>query len=600
MKKRALLLGTVCLSLSAFAQQPDNQVEAIKPSFVVTASSFSISERLSDFPEEEEKTYEDKKEFRNNFERGEYDATNALPQGEDPVWQKTPGTGINRAPEQNWQALSGGNPPDPSGAAGPNHYVQMVNSQYRVYDKTGTILKTGSLGSILGGGNAGDPIVMYDKFADRWFMSQFDFNNNLWVAISETPDPMGSFYTYSFNVGSSFPDYPKYSIWSDGYYVTANKSGNHSYVMERDKMLAGDQSAQMIGFSLVQLKKNGFFSALPLHASSTLPSLGTPCSIIYFEDDSWSGVSTDALRIWDINVDWDTPSNSSITSPYTLPTAPFDSQFTASWDDITQPGTSQKLDGVPGALMYMAQYREFNDHNSVVINHTVDVNGANRAGIRWYELRQTNGGPWSIYQQGTYSPDSDSRWLGSICMDKYGNIALAYSVSSSTTFPSIRYTGRWAGETLGEMTYFEQTAIDGTSSKTGNGNRYGDYAQMTIDPDDETFWYTGEYVSGGTKTRVFSLKMPTSFVSIEDEYMSKTLVVGYSGNNIFDLSIRDMNETVNITVTNPLGQTVKRIESVRSGSSFNYLLDLNGNAAGYYVINVGNDNFSKSHKIWVK
>lgn len=600
MNKRILLFSIIGLSIPALAQQ-QQEVESIKTDFVITASSFKITERLGDLPDEEEMIYDLSKPMRNNLERGEYDNTNSLPVGEDPVWQKTPATKTNKAPGENWLGLSGADPPDPSGAAGPDHYIQMVNSQYRIFSKTGTILKTGSLGSLLGGGNAGDPIVMYDKFADRWFMSQFDYSNNLQVAISETADPTGAWFSYAFNVGSSFPDYPKYSIWSDGYYITSNKTGNHCYVMERDKMLAGDQGAQMVGFTLGSLKKNGFFSALPLHASSTLPSVGTPCSIMYFEDDSWFGVSQDALRIWEVSVDWTNTSNSSISSPYTINVSPFDSQFTNNWDDITQPGTSQKLDGVPGAMMYMAQYREFANHNSVVLNHTVDVNGANRGGIRWYELRQTGSDPWTLYQEGTWSPDSDSRWLGSICQDKYGNIALAYSVSSSSTYPSIRYTGQLSGGDPGIMTYFEQTAIDGTGSKNTGSNRYGDYAQMTIDPsDDLTFWYTGSYVTTGVRTRIFSLKMPDAFLSAENEYMSKTLVVGYLPNNVYSLFIKDLNEEANISVTNMVGQQLKNIDNVNSGNSFQYSLDLNELPAGYYIINVSNENFTKSHKIWVK
>ena len=323
--------------------------------------------------------------------------------------------------------------------------------------------------------------------------------------------------------------------------------------------------------------------------------------MFYFQDDGWSGVSSDAIKVWNLSVDWTNTANSTISAPYSIPVSSFNSEFTWQWDDITQPGTTAKLDAVPGALMYMVNYREFANHNSVVMCHTVDVNGANRAGIRWYELRQSAGADWTLYQEGTYSPDSDSRWMGSINMDKYGNIALAYSVSGTSTYPSLRYTGRYNNGTLGQMHFLEQEAITGTGSQTVT-NRWGDYSHMTIDPsDDLTFWHTGTYVnSSSPRSRIFSLSFPESFLSIEDEYMSKTLVVGYLGGNKFNLKIRGLNEEVNVSVVSTLGQTVSSVGAAGKGYNFDYNLDLSEFSAGYYIINVGNKNFSKAHKVWVK
>ena len=301
-------------------------------------------------------------------------------------------------------------------------------------------------------------------------------------------------------------------------------------------------------------------------------------------------------------MDWTTTSNSTISSPYQIAVSSFDSGFTGGWDNITQPGTSVKLDAVPEAFMFMASYREFSSYNTMVMCHTVDVDNTNHAGIRWYELRQTPGANWTLYQEGTYAPDGDSRWLGSINMDKYGNIALAYCVSGTSTYPSLRYTGRYAGGQLGEMNFLEQSAIEGSSSKSGD-NRWGDYAQMTIDPsDDATFWHTGPYMSTGSsvRTRVFSLSFPESFLSIADAYKSKTLVIGYLGNNKFNLEIGDLNEGVNIDVVNALGQNIKSVSTINTGKDFNYQLDLSGFSAGYYIINVSNSNFKKAHKVWVK
>jgi hypothetical protein len=482
-------------------------------SFSVVAKDMKVVSPIFDEPissvNEDGKTYF----VRNNMRRNKFtNSKNALPKGGDPLVKNNKASHPNKAPIVNWDGLSssqsgGGSPPDPSGAVGINHYVQMVNTSYRVYDKSGNpITSPASLGSLLGGVNAGDPIVMYDKFADRWFLSQFSYQNELIVAVSQTPDPTGAYYLYTFSL-SSFPDYPKYSVWSDGYYITSNKPNDNAFVMERDKMIAGDPSAQIIGFTIPNLSTPGFFSVLPANASSSLPAPGTPNYLFYFQDDAWSG-GTDHLKIWEVNVDWLTPNNSSISSPQSLPVSPFDSEFDEiNWFDITQPGTNAKIDAVPGALMYMGHYRSFNNYNAIALNHTVDVNGANLAGIRWYELRQTGTGPWTLYQEGTFNPDGENRWMGSIAMDYQGNIGLAYSVSGATTYPSIKYTGRYVNDPLGQMTLNEEVIVNGTSSQT-NSQRFGDYAQMTIDPtDDATFWFTGEYISSEWKTRIASFKI---------------------------------------------------------------------------------------------
>jgi PKD repeat protein len=455
-------------------------------------------------------------EIKNNLRRNKYTNLAAFPHGNDPIWQKNGGELPTPPVRANWEGNDNGAfPPDPSGAAGPEHYVQMINSEYIIYDKTGTILAgPNSLASIVGS-DAGDPIVMYDRFAKRWMLSAFGVGNQLAVAISTTSDPLGTYYLYTFDM-ASFPDYPKYGLWHDGYYVTANISAPDCFVFERNKMIAGDPSAAMIALSTPSLgtgagtETGGFHSVLPAHADFDLPDTEKKMNMFYFQDDAWTGIPDDAIKIWEITTNWDAPASSSVDLIQTLTTTPFDSQFNISWNDIEQPGTAQRLDAIPGAFMYRAQYTEWGSHNTVVLNHTVDVDETDHAGIRWYELREIDG-VWSIYQESTYAPDDDSRWLGSISMDYQGNIGLAYAVSGSSTFPSIRYTGRYNADPLNTMTIDEGTAIDGTSVQTGI-NRYGDYAHMSVDPaDDATFWYTGEYLSGGRKTRIFSFKLALAY-----------------------------------------------------------------------------------------
>ncbi len=514
MKNLSITFLFTSITLFLTSQEPiqDTPSETdIKAVFTSKANKFWITPELRTIKPYEEFQHENdrKKIISNDLRRYKHVNPNALPKGNDPLWQQQKGSHFNKAPIQNWQGTNfSAFPPDPSGAAGPNHYVHMVNTSYTVYDKTGNSLGGPyTLSSLLGGSNDGDPIVMYDKDADRWFLSQFKFtNSSLQIAVSQTPDPLGAYYAYEFSL-NSFPDYPKYSVWGNAYFVSANKNSPQMYALERDEMIAGNAGAQIIGFSVPSLSTNGFFSIMPSHATSTLPASSTPGYAFYFQDDGWGGVSSDHIKIWEIDLDWTNTSNSTISSPQQLPVTAFDSEFTPSWNDIEQPGTSQKLDGIPTAFMYMAQYREFSGYSSVVLNHTVDVDATNHAGIRWYELRKSGANPWTVYQEGTYAPDAESRWLGSICMDYQGNIGLAYSISGPTVYPSIRYTGRYFSDPLGQMTLAEEDIIVGNGAQTSN-NRWGDYGQMTLDPtDDATFWYTGEYIFNGGKSRIASFKI---------------------------------------------------------------------------------------------
>ncbi|MCF8368282.1 MAG: hypothetical protein K9G76_04510 [Bacteroidales bacterium] len=434
-----------------------------------------------------------------------------LPKGVDPLWQmQNKNSKIKgKEPILTFTAASSGTTPtDPTGAVGPNHFVNSWNSAFRIWDKAGNALTpVASLSTIFPGETAGDPIVIYDHIADRFIVTEFTFQNGFLVAVSQGPDPVSSgWYTYYFST-NSFPDYPKFSLWSDGYYITANKNSSSAgssqvvFAIERDKMLTGDPSAMMIGFPLPSITTSGFYSPLGFNVNGNeMPPPGN-APIVYMQDDSWSGVSTDHLKIWSINVDWDTPGNSSISSPQIISTTPFDGLFDGgSFSNLPQP-SGPDIDALQATIMYMAQYRRFSNYNSVVFNFVVDLNGSdNYAGIRWYELRQPNDGdPWEIYQEGTYSqPDGHSAFSGNMCMDAQGNIALAYTIVSNSQYPSLRYTGRFSSDPPGLMTIAEDSYAEGTQSDPST--RYGDYSQMTIDPtDDLTFWSIGEYFTGGSR-----------------------------------------------------------------------------------------------------
>ena len=263
-------------------------------------------------------------------------------------------------------------------------------------------------------GGAGDPIVLYDERADRWFLSEFSQSgNNLHIAISTTADPTGSYYTYSFNSPGGFPDYPKYSIWENEYVMTANVNTPDIFAMNRADMLAGvATTAQQ--FSQANFGTIGFQASTPVSLNgTTLPPSGQPALLMRMRDDAWAGSASDALEMWELDIDWVTPGNSSLSQVQTLVTAPHETELCGftSFSCIPQPSGANALDPLRELLMNRIHYRNFGTHESIVTAHVTDVNGSDLAGIRWYELRRTGGtgGTWSIYQQGTYSPDSDHR-----------------------------------------------------------------------------------------------------------------------------------------------------------------------------------------------
>ena len=462
--------------------------------------------------------------------------TNSFMPYEDPVWQQQDGTYLpnNAAPIQNFDGInniSGVYPPDTQGDVSGDKYVQVVNLKFAVYSKSGTLLlgpldlKTiwAGIPAPWNGTNNGDPVVLYDQAADRWMITQFSLPNSSQyaelVAVSATSDPTGAWYRYVFQFGNKMPDYPKFGIWPDGYYMSVNQfitgsswGGVGVCAFDRTKMIAGDPTASMIYFDLGPMGTS--WSMLPADwDGTTAPVTGEPNYFSYYDD--WTSYTSRFLKICEFHADWTTPTNSTFGQVASLPTAPFTSDLCPATRGrcINQPVTSVKLEALSDRLMYRLQYRNFGTHRSMVTNHTVNVDGNGLAGIRWYEMRNTGAG-WNIYQQGTYSPNASHRWVGSIAMNSVGDMALGYTVSDATsTYPGIRYTGRKASDELGKMTFPEQLIISGSGYQTGSAARWGDYSMMSVDPsDDLTFWFTTEYLqtigNAPWRTRIASFLFP--------------------------------------------------------------------------------------------
>lgn len=467
-------------------------------------------------------------------------AETALPKGPDAAWQKAMGKSQGpKAPIVNFEGQTTSSfPPDCNGTAGPNHYMQTVNTTYSIYTKTGTLVAGPTnmnllFGTVPGANcNDGDPLIQYDEQAGRWLAVEFSLcgsNDLMLIAVSTTNDPTGTWYQYSFDV-ADMPDYEKIGVWQDGYYMgTNNSSGNDIYVFERSKMLLG-QTAQMVGFNNAWRPGTGFLCVPPLDNDGIAAPAGTPGMFIAFNDDAVAG-GTDQLWLYELAVNWTTPSSSTFTRSQQIDVIPFDSQFTPSWDDITQPN-SQKLDGVPQVIMNAPQYRNFGSYQTIVCCHTVDVDATNHAGIRWYELRKTAPATlWDVRQQSTFAPDIHSRWMGSIMLNGSGKIGMGYSVSSSTIYPGIRYCGQSASAYAGATSVLdipEEVIHNGTVAQT-TYNRWGDYALLSVDPaDDQTFWFTSEYVkTGGTNkgSKIASFKFGNDPAVVT---LAATLVTGTS------------------------------------------------------------------------
>ncbi len=418
---------------------------------------------------------------------------------------------------QNW---GGGWPPDTHGDVGPNHYIQAVNTSIGIFDKaTGTRLAAFTFNNffIAAGGsgvcttyNYGDPIVVYDQISGRWIITDFAFAGVSTppyyecIAVSKSADPVsGGWWLYTLTADTaSLNDYPKLGIWNDGIYMSANMfkrgrtySGAKVWALNRDDMISG-APLRSVAFKL----GTSYFSLLPANLKGAAAPAGTP---EYFMSDYGSNTS---MKLWKFTVNWTTPTSSTFTGPQSFAVASFTRPASKS---VPQKGSSEKVDTLGDRLMTWLQYRNVGGTQSLWVSRTV-VAGTS-TGVRWMEVRNMSGTP-SVYQQGTYAPDSNYRWMPSLAVDKFGNMAIGYSVSSSTMYPAIRYAGRLVTDALGTLGQTENTLIAGTGSQSGGYNRWGDYSSMSVDPvDDCTFWYTTEYyetVSNNWQTRIGSFKFP--------------------------------------------------------------------------------------------
>jgi hypothetical protein len=401
----------------------------------------------------------------------------------------------------------------------------MVNVTLAVYSKRDGTLQLGpvaihSLWDGFGGlcenggetatySDGGDPIVLYDHLADRWMVSQLQFDETFTktaqcIAISTSSDATGSYHRYQFDYGADFPDYPKFGIWPDAYYNSINVfpgksfAGAQACAFDRAAMLAG-RSATSICFQ----QSPAISSLLPSDLDgSTLPPAGAPNYFVGLADATH-------LNVFQFHADFATPTASTFTGPVLVSVAPFNEICARATTVacIPEPEPGEKVDGLSDRVMFRLAYRNFGDHEALVVNHTVE--GGALGGVRWYEIRNPGGTP-SVFQQGTIVDPNTDFWLGSVAMDRAGDIAIGFNAMSKNDFSSVFVAGRRAADPPGAM-FGPLRLVIGSGVQFKSYKRWGDYSSMTVDPkDDCTFWYTQEYyVASGSfnwATRIAAFK----------------------------------------------------------------------------------------------
>ena len=422
--------------------------------------------------------------------------------------------------------------PDAVGDVGPNHYIQATNafdgsgfgSSVRIYDKATPLPATLATFNMraLGSGNClsvfGDPLVIYDRPADRWLLAEVSGAAGTYcVYVSRTGDPVnGGWFAYEFqSPGGVLADYPKLSIWNTdanlgagSYVVTTNEAAPKVHALDRAAMLAGLPATSQT-FTIPALPAFGHQDLLaPQPVGPTPPPPGSPIPVLRHRDTEVHGGSAegDLIDIWELTIDWLQPANSVLAAVASVDTAEFDSTpcDPLSVACFEQPAPSPPLQPLHEPMMYRLNYWNRGGEESIVGNFTVDADGNDRGGVRWFDLRRQAGAAWSIYQEGTYAGIDGNRWMASIGADARGNLALGFHLSSAAIFPSLRYTGRRTLDPPGVMTIDEVTL--GSGSGTINSNRFGDYSLMALDPSDDcTFWFTGQYNNPGSwNTRIAS------------------------------------------------------------------------------------------------
>ena len=528
------------------------------------------------------------------------------------------------------QPCYGGYPLDPNGMIGTTYFVQTINSSIAAWDKTGNVyIPQTSLDAALfgkvGEADLGDPVTIYDKIADRWIITELEgllSNSNidtLLFAVSQTNDPAGAYWIYTFDPdNSNVDDYPKYAVWSNGYYMTCNCQ-NNDYVIayQRDSMLVGKKAAYIAmpwnyGPQISGCTGN-FFCPMMLDCDGVLPPANSPEYLFYYWEQDWGcGGGADSIIIEQVNVNWGTKKGTINAKFQHLVVNNFNSNFLADFDqNLPQPGnnTTNYLASSDGFFGYRIPYLRWASYNSAVMQFPVNNGTLNApiAAIEWFELRQdTTTKLWSIYQQSTYAPnDGVSRWNPAIAMDQNASIAIEYTVSDpKTVYPGLRYTGRRVCDALNTMTVTEVTAVNGNAianTPQGSGNRWGDYSHLSVDPiDGVTFWATNMYANSSFTnsnigTRITNFQITKCVTGVDGVNPAAAAVVAYQNGSSLIVKGTDFPENENLTVQlfDENGRSLMAKQMVSNSKTMETSFNVSGLAKALYIIRIGNDHIQR-------
>ena len=419
------------------------------------------------------------------------------------------------------------NPSDNSLAAGPDHIVQIVNSRLAVFNKIGKVLygavATNTIFKGFGGPCentvSGDAVVRYDQLAQQWLFvlpifrriaERPDEPYSMCYAVSSGADPLGPYYRYEFR-RKLFPDYPRPAVWPDGYYVPSSTGDDviqkHACVADRARMLKGEPATEQC----VVIDGVNFLNNADIDGQG-LPPAGAPNIIMAAGGTQLKKVmEDDGIYVFKMHVDWQTPANTKVTAPVKIAVAPYhylcDGQLT---NCVPQPGTERRLDAQGDKLMQRVVYRNIDGRESIAVQHSINT-AAGGGGVRWYEFRLDKNRDPQLYQQGTYAPEGFYRWMGSIGMDRRGNIGMGYSFGGGPNFAGQRFAARLADDPPGKLTFHETVLVKGEAAQTTT-LRWEDYATTAMDPSDDcTFWYVGDYIktpANGFSSRIGAFRLP--------------------------------------------------------------------------------------------
>ena len=431
-------------------------------------------------------------------------------------------------------------PSDTTGDVGPNHYVEALNSAFRVYDKNGNALSgpttfnsffSGLVGTPCQNQNKGDPFVFYDHMANRWVVSDFAFpsfpGTSFYecIGVSQSPDPVaGPWALYAIQIDAANPDqfgdYPKFAMWDSGgspaqnaYFFAVNLFtdpstfvGVRAFALDRVSMLTGGP-AHAIPFTIPPASLGDSYSLVPAgFRTGNPPPAGRDEMLLAIDSPATGGVNLIQVKGWKFHVDFGTPANSTLGvgvnhSPNGSITVNgfFDAFTNTTTHLVPQQGTTQTLDTLGDKIMTPLVYQNRSGTESLWASHTVctDMNCTGPTAIRWYQFNVTGGTfPAAPVQQQSWTNGNDGlwRWLPSIAADQNGNVAIGYSTSSPAQFPSIRFAGRLAIDATNDLPQREAIMTVGGGAQTHSSGRWGDYSMTTVDPaDNKTFWHVNEY-----------------------------------------------------------------------------------------------------------